>query len=268
MPHPLQVEALKQSEGLAQGRSLGPGWAFVDGVAPVVHRDRILDPGHMGRQILLPEERAGGDVPCLELVGHVPFVEAVPGRGQLLFPASAGLPLGVHQFPEGNGQLGMPLFRSGVQDLQHRGRRFREGLGAIELQGGDAKVHGTGRRRGLHAALGRDRVGVVPVDGGLIQRGPSQAGEDLHLLLLGVVDQERDFAADGEHPVVGHRECQQGGGGRIGGVPACFQHPDAGCHRVGVSGRHGASRARGLPTDVARSPAGSHQTRQDPGQNQ
>ena len=95
-------------------------------------------------------------------------------------------------------------------------------------------------------------MGVEPVHGAQIERCPAHAAQHLHLPPIGAVDQQRHLAADREGPVVGHRQGQQGGRGGIGGVAVLSEYLHTRCHGSRLTGRHSASLATGLPTDVRR----------------
>ena len=254
MLHLLEVESFQQAKGLAQIRSLRPRSAFVDGVPPVIDGNGVLHGRPVCRQVALAKEGSRGDVPLLQLVGDVSLVEAIPRRRELLAPVPGVFALRFDEFAERHGKVGVPVLAMLVQQPQHRPGRLLERHGPVELQEGDAKIDRARHRRRLHAASGRNPVGIEPLDRLGVQRRPAQAAEDLHFPLLGVVDEERNLAADGEGTVIRHRQRQERRGGRVGRVSPALQDPDSRLHRAALAGRDRPSFSGTLPGDRARLP--------------
>ena len=163
--HALQVKTLEQAQRLAEVRPLGPGVTLADRVPPVLHGNRILDPGHMSSQVLLAHKAALGQVKGNQLVGDVSPVKAVADRLEVGLARAGAAAFGLDQPAHRGCQERVPLQPSGVEQGQHGLGRGLERLGSIEPEGGDAQVDGPGDRRGLEVSVGRDVVLHVPVDG-------------------------------------------------------------------------------------------------------
>ena len=252
--HLPQVVTLQQSQGLGEIGPLGPDPGLADGIAAIVNRDRLLHPGPVGGQILLPQQSAMFPVPGVQLLGNVSPVEAVGNGAQPLHPSTLGLVLGLDQAPQRSGQLRVPGFLSRVQDLQHRAGSLGEGSGAVTLQRGHAQVDDRRDRRGLEV-VGVSSLGDPADLAEMLQRrqlgGRSLTREHLHGFTPGVVNEKRDLSTDAILPVIGHAQRQDDGHRGIGGVAAVAENFDPGVHRPAVAGGHRPNPTRSVPTHLS-----------------
>ena len=69
--------------------------------------------------------------------------------------------------------------------------------------------------------------------------------QQLHVFLLGAVNQNGNLSSHAEGAYVGYGECQKSGGACIGGVSALLQNPDAGRSRGRPTGNNHAFAADG-----------------------
>ena len=97
---------------------------------------------------------------------------------------------------------------------------------------------------------------VVPTNISLVERGGSQPGEGLHLLLPDIVDHEGDFRSDAEHSVVHYAGYQHGSHRCIYCVAPLLQHFNPGSHRLRILGDYRTPFSRGVPTRSLRSGQG------------
>ena len=67
----------------------------------------------------------------------------------------------------------------------------------------------------------------VPGNGFGIARGFALSLEQLHVFLVGTVNQNGNFASHAERAYIGYGQCQQSGGACVGSVSALFQNLDA-----------------------------------------
>ena len=77
---------------------------------------------------------------------------------------------------------------------------------------------------------------VVVTNISSVERGGSQPGEGLHLLLPDIVDHEGDFRSDAEHSVVHYAGYQHGSHRCIYCVAPLLQHFNPGSHRLRILG--------------------------------
>ena len=75
-------------------------------------------------------------------------------------------------------------------------------------------------------------------------------GEHLHLLLLGVVDEEGNLASDGKQAIVGYGQSQERCHGCIRGITTGVQQPNPSSNSVSLTGRYRTTLSGGLPANV------------------
>jgi hypothetical protein len=189
-----------------------------------------------------------------------PRIKAIRDSLQFLLPRTFRGFFRLHQFAKGHRHIRLPVHSgfnprpaagidipTGPASVQNRQRRLHdllEALGSIKLQQGDDCIDGA-RHRGCFDVTIRDSVFHIPNDGFGIARSLSLSLDQLHIFLVGAVNQNGNLSSHAERAYIGDRQCQQSGGASIGGVSALFQNLDAGRSRGRTTGNNHALAAGG-----------------------
>ena len=140
--------------------------------------------------------------------------------------------------------IDIPTGAAGVQNGQRRLHDLLEAFGSVKFQQGDDRIDGA-RHGGCLDVTVRDSVFHVPGDGFGIARGLPLSLQQLHVFLVGAVNQNGNLSSHAERAYIGYGQCQQSGGACIGGVSALFQNLDAGRSGGRLAGNNHALAAGG-----------------------
>ena len=231
--HLREVEAFEDLERFEQGRPLRPWAALADGVAPVRDRGRLLDPGDVPGQVVITDQAAIRARPGVDLAGDRAAIEIV--GDQTKPPAPIGRrPLGLDQPSDRAREVGVPGLLGPIEDAERRRGGLGERFGSEPVEGGQADVERGGNGRRLDPAR-RDAARPGEVLARRQLRCRPLAGQDLDDLAAGVVDQDRDLAAEAKLVRIGDALRQDRRHGRVDGVAPVAEHRAADLHRLRAS---------------------------------
>ena len=131
-----------------------------------------------------------------------------------------------------------------VENRQRRLHDLLEAFGSVKFRQGNDGINGSGHSSCFDVAV-RDSVFHVPCDGFGISRCLALSLEQLHVFLVGTVNQDWNLSSHTERAHISYGESQQGGGACIGCVSALLQNLDAGRSGGRPAGNNHASAAGG-----------------------
>src|SRR5438477_3368174 len=99
--------------------------------------------------------------------------------------------------------IDIPTGTAGVENRQRRLRDLLEAFGSVKFQQGDDRVDGARHRGRLNVSVW-DSVFHVPGDGYRVARGFPYSLQQLHIFMVGAVNQNRNFSAHAERAYVSY----------------------------------------------------------------
>ena len=152
--HGFEVVTFQDAQHLQETWPLGPKIAFVNGIAPIIDRQRLLNASDVGGQVAVTDQAAVCPHPGIQFLSQRTAIEIISDQPQAALAVAGRCFFRLDEPANGDGQILVKRFVALVEDVQGRLGDLGEGLGATPAQQGKQAVQEAWHRRRLDAFAG------------------------------------------------------------------------------------------------------------------